>query len=132
MRPTTPAPPPTHPPPLQIVTVDVQTLQTYNYGQEYPQRVYLIFDGTHYDPLALDGGGEGGSADVRVFPTDDAAGVAVSLEQAMNVAREAYAARQFSTAGDTIRCLTCQETFVGQNAAVEHAKATGHTNFGAI
>ena len=45
-------------------------------------------------------------------------------------ARQAHEARQFTDVGSfTLRCGVCQVGVRGQKEAVEHAKATGHSNF---
>jgi ubiquitin thioesterase OTU1 len=42
----------------------------------------------------------------------------------------AHAARAFTdTASFTLRCGACQLGLKGEKEAVEHAKATGHSNF---
>ena len=47
-----------------------------------------------------------------------------------HVCRQAHEARQFTDVGSfTLRCGVCQVGVRGQKEAVEHAKATGHSNF---
>ena len=43
--------------------------------------------------------------------------------------RAQQAGKYTDTASFTIRCLVCQRGLTGEKEAVEHAKATGHTNF---
>ena len=51
--------------------------------------------------------------------------------KARAVVEQAHAARQFTdTANFALRCLVCQLGLKGEKEAVEHAKATGHQNFG--
>lgn len=55
---------------------------------------------------------------------------ATALEEARQIAKEANSKRNFTdTANFTLRCLVCQKGLVGQTDAVQHAQATGHTNF---
>lgn len=50
---------------------------------------------------------------------------------AMRLADEAKCAKQFTdVANFNLRCLVCQQPLVGQAEAQEHAKKTGHINFG--
>jgi ubiquitin thioesterase OTU1 len=51
--------------------------------------------------------------------------------KARKVVAEAHQARQFTdTANFSLRCLVCQQGLVGEKEALEHAKSTGHQNFG--
>ncbi|CAK0879074.1 unnamed protein product [Prorocentrum cordatum] len=44
---------------------------------------------------------------------------------------EQHKQRKFTDTGTfTLRCLVCQQGVVGESEALEHAKATGHQNFG--
>eukprot|EP00913_Durusdinium_trenchii_P024872 g23346.t1 len=84
----------------EIAAVDIQTLRVsvFGEGQGFRRRALLIYDGIHYDVLA--------------------------------VAKEAQIARNFTDVGRfTLRCVSCQKGLVGQQDAVEHAKATGYINF---
>ena len=45
-----------------FIAIDIQTGRAYIYGEGRPRRGMLIFDGAHYDALALGGVGRGGEA----------------------------------------------------------------------
>lgn len=50
---------------------------------------------------------------------------------AMRLADEAKNAKQFTDVYNfKLRCLVCQQPLKGQSEAQEHAKKTGHINFG--
>ncbi|XP_055040321.1 ubiquitin thioesterase OTU1 [Misgurnus anguillicaudatus] len=114
----------------EICVVDTQTVRVDRFGEDagYSKRVLLIYDGIHYDPLqkvALD-------SDVppqTVFSaTDD-----IILAEALELADEARRKRQFTDVNRfSLRCMVCQTGLVGQKEAREHAKETGHTNFGEV
>lgn len=98
-------------------------LEDKNYGL----RVFLLFDGIHYDPLYMET--DGGGAPATIFPVEEA-GV---YQQAEQLAKEAKSSRQFTNVDKfSLRCLQCDVMLVGQLQATQHAKATGHTNFGEI
>lgn len=99
----------------------------FGQGRGYTQRALLLYDGIHYDILVRTlFSGAPAELDVTVFPVGDELAVA----QAQAVAAEVCAARDFTdTASFTIRCLVCQKGLKGEAEAVEHAKATSHTNF---
>ncbi|CAI9612371.1 unnamed protein product [Staurois parvus] len=114
----------------EICVVDTQTVRIDRFGEDagYSRRVLLIYDGIHYDPLQ------------RQFPdpsmppmtifstTDDDA-----LVQALELADEARKKRKFTDVNRfALRCMVCQKGLTGQSAARDHAKETGHTNFGEV
>jgi len=114
----------------EITVFDIQTQRIDKYGEGcgYRQRVMLIYDGIHYDPLALTYPGleDDEVIDQTVFPvTDD-----ISLVKAHNVASEAHKKRQFTNVAKfTLRCIVCQQGLIGESEAMQHAKQTGHINF---
>lgn len=114
----------------EICVVDTQTVRVDRFGEDagYCKRVLLIYDGIHYDPLQRETPGADSSPQT-VFPaTDD-----VVLAQALELADEARRKRQFTDVNRfALRCMVCQMGLVGQKEAREHAKETGHTNFGEV
>jgi len=109
----------------EIAVVDSQTLRMDIYGQSlgYKQRVFLIYDGIHYDALALtlaDGLPE--EMDVSIFSPDDSFAVAKGQEVAEDANRRGL---YTDMAHFTLRCLVCQQGLKGQKEAVEHAKLKG-------
>ncbi|XP_069489324.1 ubiquitin thioesterase OTU1 [Ambystoma mexicanum] len=114
----------------EICVVDTQTVRIDRFGEDvgYTKRVLLIYDGIHYDPLQrtfLD-------PDVpplTIFSSSDD----IVLAQALELADEARSKRQFTDVNRfTLRCMVCQQGLTGQGGAREHAKETGHTNFGEV
>ena len=113
---------------VEIDVVDTQSGRIDRFGEDkfYSKRVLVIYDGIHYDPLILEPLIPGGDV-TTIFSTQNAA----ILAQAMELANEAKASRQFTdVAKFSLRCLVCQKALTGQVAAQDHAKATGHINFG--
>lgn len=126
----------------EIAAYCVQTKRCDVYGQDkgYKERAMVIYDGLHYDALAVapagsqaqgcegkdqtifevvSGGGGGGGVDAEA-----AARGAEVLVAACN------AARQFTdTANFTLRCGVCGIGLKGEKEAVVHAGKTGHQNF---
>lgn len=112
----------------EIDVVDTQTGRIDRFGEDmnYPQRALVIYDGIHYDPLIME-----------PLITEDELQTLFSIEdenvlsQAMEIANEAKAARQYTDVGSfNLKCLICSKLLVGQKDAQLHAKSTGHTNFG--
>lgn len=70
-----------------------------------------------------------GGAIKTMFQIDDE-GV---FEQAEQLAKEAKSSRQFTDVNKfTLKCIQCDVHLIGQVEAQQHAKATGHTNFGEV
>uniref|UniRef100_A0A7N0RB35 Ubiquitin thioesterase OTU n=1 Tax=Kalanchoe fedtschenkoi TaxID=63787 RepID=A0A7N0RB35_KALFE len=117
----------------EIAAYDIQTTRCDIYGQEmmYAERVLLLYDGLHYDALAMspfDGASEEFDQTVFTVLPDRTLGSIDTL--AANLVKEQNSKRKFTdTAKFTLRCATCQTGVVGQKEAIEHAKETGHANF---
>lgn len=115
----------------EICVVDTQTVRVDRFGEDagYHNRVLLIYDGIHYDPLQKEAPGADAPPPQTVFSTSDD----VILAQALELADEARRKRQFTDVNRfSLRCMVCQTGLVGQKEARKHAKETGHTNFGEV
>eukprot|EP00112_Aurelia_sp_Birch-Aquarium-sp1_P015752 Seg3516.2 transcript_id=Seg3516.2/GoldUCD/mRNA.D3Y31 product="Ubiquitin thioesterase OTU1" protein_id=Seg3516.2/GoldUCD/D3Y31 len=115
----------------EIDVVDIQTGRIDRFGEneKYKNRVFLIYDGIHYDPLIRECQNKPGQNIQTTFPMDDDSVYA----EALTLSQEARQNRQFTDLGGfTLRCLACQKSLVGQVDAQSHAKSTGHTNFGEV
>ena len=115
----------------EICAHDIQTKRCDVYGQGcYSERVMVIYDGLHYDALALSAfAGAPEEIDITVFevtsPTSEQASLA-----AKELVQKLHEAKQFTdTANFTLRCTVCQKGLTGEKQAQEHAKITGHFNF---
>lgn len=55
------------------------------------------------------------------------------LQDAELLAQEAKSSRQFTDVNKfSLKCLDCQVLLKGQTEAQEHAKSSGHVNFGEV
>lgn len=64
-----------------------------------------------------------------MFPIEDESVYA----QAEQLAKEAQSSRQFTDVDKfTLKCMQCDTLLNGQVQAQQHAKSTGHTNFGEV
>eukprot|EP00794_Sanderia_malayensis_P016907 gene16907-18613_t len=115
----------------EIDVVDIQSGRIDRFGQDgnYKNRVFLIYDGIHYDPLSKEEVDKPGQPIQTTFASSDESVYA----EALSLSKEAKQKRQFTDLnGFTLRCLACQTTLTGQKDAQSHAMATGHTNFGEL
>lgn len=111
---------------IEIVVVNSVSgiISRFGEDQHYSHRVFLIFDGIHYDPLYMEPF-NGGSIQT-LFPTNDER----VLLEATQLAKEAKSSRQFTDVQNfTVKCMDCNIDLNGEKAATQHAKDTGHTNF---
>lgn len=116
----------------EIAAHDIRTKRcdVYGSGEGYQERVMLIYDGLHYDALALAAFQDAPEElDVTIIePAGEQSGAIAQAAAALTA--EANQARQFTdTASFTLRCGTCKIGVKGEKEALEHAKATGHANF---
>lgn len=114
----------------EICVVDTQTVRVDRFGEDagYQKRVLLIYDGIHYDPLQRVLPGSDVPPHTIFSTTDD-----VILAQALELADDARRKRQFTDVNRfDLRCMVCQTGLVGEKEARQHAKVTGHTNFGEV
>lgn len=111
---------------VSLVNIQTDFMTHFGENMNLAQRMLLIYDGIHYDPLYRDlGNGE----KQTLFTLDDEK----VLEEAKNLAKVARTARQFVDVSNfSLKCITCQTNLKGQEDAQKHAKDTGHTNFGEI
>ena len=119
---------------LEICSIDVQTCRVDRFNEGRDQRCILVYSGIHYDTIALspadppyDRAYAPPEFDTKVF---DAADEAV-LEKAVELCRVLQERHYFTdTAKFSVRCNVCKRTFRGEKGATEHAKRTGHYDFG--
>ncbi|XP_022178795.1 ubiquitin thioesterase OTU1 [Myzus persicae] len=112
---------------IEIAVIDTQSGSISKFGEDkdYPHRVFLIYDGIHYDPLYLESPFTPGEIQT-LFPTNDDR----MLDAAQMLANEAKSSRQYTDVNRfTLKCLDCGCIMIGQTQAQEHAKLTAHNNF---
>lgn len=114
---------------LEIDVVDITNAIINRFGEDknYGLRVFLLFDGIHYDPLYMESLTGGPPKTIFSIEEEDV------LLQAEQLAKEAKSSRQFTDVNRfTLRCIQCDAMLIGQVEAQHHAKTTGHTNFGEV
>jgi ubiquitin thioesterase OTU1 len=115
---------------IQIHAADIQTCRVDRYGQDkgYSERILLLYDGLHYDALAVapfEGAPE--EFDMTRLPLD---GLDVDVAFTKFVKAHHDAHRFTNTSTFTLRCLVCRAGLVGEKEAAAHARSTGHTSYG--
>ncbi|KAL1132747.1 hypothetical protein AAG570_010699 [Ranatra chinensis] len=115
---------------IEIAVVDTMNTVINRFGEDknYEYRVFLIFDGIHYDPLYR----ETLEADDTIQTLFLSSNEKV-LQEAEELAQEAKSSKQYTDVNNfTLKCLVCHELLTGQHQAQTHAQTTGHMNFGEI
>ncbi|XP_066591570.1 ubiquitin thioesterase Otu1 [Prorops nasuta] len=111
---------------LEIAVIDSINAIINRFGedQHYAQRVYLLFDGIHYDPIYMEPL-DGGSIQT-IFPSEDKQ----TMMKAIELAKEAKSSHQYTDIQKfTLKCNLCNKKLSGQGGAQIHAKETGHMSF---
>ena len=116
---------------IEIASIDVQSNRVDIFGQDknYPQRIYVLYNGVHYDPLVM-AYTEDSNDDITSFASDDNETL-ISLQEYVKV---------FKDAGDFVdlanmnsfECDTCKTLFENQEEAYNHANNFQHWNFNEI
>jgi len=97
--------------------------------QGFTSRVYLIYDGIHYDCLVWNivPSDPSPDFDVTIFNSKD---VAMEKEFEKFMEKEHKSGKFVDEYNYTLKCEQCGKLFKGNNEATAHAKSTGHTRFG--
>jgi len=113
---------------VQIMAYDVTRNRGNCFGEDSPftQRIYVIYDGIHYDCLVWNTS-QNKENDVTIFGIQDN-----YMEQGCIafVDAENKKGRFVDEYNYKLKCGTCKQVLVGNAAAIEHSKKTGHTDFG--
>ena len=119
---------------IEINSIDVQTLRVDRFNEGTQKRCILVYSGIHYDVIALspsDPPYQKAYAppefDTLVFDADDS----LILDKAVDLCRILQERHYYTdTAGFSVKCNVCGGVFTGEKGATEHAKQTGHYDFG--
>ncbi|GAC76277.1 OTU-like cysteine protease [Moesziomyces antarcticus T-34] len=125
---------------VELTSVDVASGTIHRFGEDknFENRGIVIYSGIHYDAVALiDRPGASLDRGTTVFPNLSAVGVEVDedpvLAAAKQLAQQLKQRRYYTdTASFSLRCKTCGTKLTGEKHAVEHAKSTGHGDFGEV
>lgn len=115
----------------EVVVFDIQTnrFDLYGEGSHYARRVYLIYDGLHYDPMAWATSETAAeSLDRVVFDPNDP----LPLQSGHAYCKLMHDKKAFTdTSKFSLRCGVCGAGLAGEDEAMKHAQSTKppHTNF---
>lgn len=113
---------------VEIVAVDTQNIRLNRFGEDkcYPNRIFLIFDGIHYDPLVME------SSNSNKFQSIFSSNDMTVIEKALEFARIAKSNHLYTDLKKmTLKCNQCNNSFT-QDGARSHASQSGHIDFSEI
>ncbi|ORX37218.1 hypothetical protein BD324DRAFT_650824 [Kockovaella imperatae] len=113
----------------EISSYDVQSARCDRFGQdEYDSRCLLVYSGIHYDAVSLSPlPVSPASFHATVFPTSDQNILSAAEQLVTRLQSEHY---YTDTAAFDLRCSVCKVGLKGESGAREHARQTGHVEFG--
>lgn len=119
---------------IEICSIDVQSLRVDKFNDGKSKRCILVYSGIHYDVIALSPSDEPYDKsyappefDTKVFDSFDEEVLLKAVELCQDLQKQHY---YTDTAGFSVRCNVCGGVFQGEKGATEHAKKTGHYDFG--
>ncbi|KAM0717421.1 hypothetical protein Q7P37_007273 [Cladosporium fusiforme] len=120
---------------IEIASINVQDLRVDRFNEGKPTRCILVYSGIHYDVVAVTPfSGAEPEFDRKVFDVirtgeDEMDGGA--LEAARELCKVLQSRHYYTdTHGFTVKCNQCGQSGTGQQWAVQHARGTGHGDFG--
>ncbi len=111
----------------QIVCIDVKTNRADIYGEDknYYQRIYLLYNGIHYDPLVMNFDITADpSTDITIFDSDDN-----ETFEMMKCLLLEYKHNGDFVDFNSMQCEICTEKFKNETEAYEHSINHNHWNF---
>lgn len=110
---------------VRIDAYDIDSTLAQCYGEQsgFSMTGYLIFNGLHYNYMARPQ--RDGTDTVQFSTTDES----TRAEAQALVCKRKEMGMYTNTRTFKIKCLECGEILVGEAAAVEHSRLTGHTKF---
>jgi ubiquitin thioesterase OTU1 len=111
----------------QIVCIDVKTNRSDIYGEDknYPQRIYLLYNGIHYDPLVMNYDLSADPlTDITIFDSNDQ-----EIFELMKCLLLEYKNQGDFVEFYSMECINCSLKFKNENEAVEHSINYDHWNF---
>jgi ubiquitin thioesterase OTU1 len=113
---------------IEICAFDVKSCRMDCFGQDksYKTRVYLLYNGIHYDALALSEQNAPEEMDITLFSPDDK----TTELKALKCVKGANERHEYTDVSDfKLVCLQCYTKLIGQKEALEHANKTKHNQF---
>lgn len=120
---------------IEICSINVQDCRVDKFNEGKPTRCILVYSGIHYDVCAVTPfSGAEPEFDRKVFEVMKVDGEEIdggAVDAAVELCRGLQKRHYFTdTHGFALQCHQCGQSGNGQQWAVQHAKSTGHGDFG--
>lgn len=120
---------------IEIASINVQDLRIDRFNEGKATRCILVYSGIHYDVVAVTPfSGAEPEFDRKVFDvirTGEEEMDGGALEAARELCQVLQSRHYYTdTHGFTVKCNQCGQSGTGQQWAVQHARGTGHGDFG--
>jgi ubiquitin thioesterase OTU1 len=112
---------------IQIVCIDVKTNRADIYGEDknYDRRIYLLYNGIHYDPLVMNFDITSEPfTDITIFDSDNN-----EVFELMKCLLLEYKNNGEFVEFNSMQCNDCNEKFKNENDALDHSLNYHHWNF---
>lgn len=119
---------------IEVCSINVQDLRVDRFNEGRPTRCLVVYSGIHYDVLALSPSEPPHTRadlpddfDVKVFDSADD----ILILKAQELCKVLQGRHYYTdTAGFSIKCNQCGWQGKGESAATDHARQSGHMDFG--
>ncbi|AGO11502.1 AaceriABR233Wp [[Ashbya] aceris (nom. inval.)] len=112
-----------------VLDIDAGRYEKFN-EDKYNEFIILVFSGIHYDTLQLSLAGA--AVPQTVFDSSEPDSDVLLVRAAEVAAKMKKAGLSFNTYHERIRCNQCGTVLLGDREVSQHAKQTGHIDFGQV
>lgn len=113
---------------IVITSIDIETLKMYNFGENmnYTNRCYIIYNGSHYDPLVF-ATDEDTKKDITIFKVSDYMPQIYFSELAQSYKKKGL----YKNGEENVEyyCMQCNTILKGQSSIAKHGFDTKHWDF---
>ena len=116
---------------IQIASIDIQSGRVDIFGEtkDYSRRIYILYNGIHYDPLVMnfEGNEEKFDSDITIFEPEDYD----KLIKFQNLAEKLKLEGKFVDLNNinNYRCCKCNEEFQDEKDVMLHGQNNDHWEF---
>lgn len=118
---------------VTIICFDIKTLQQHKFNPGMSSFIIVAYSGIHYDAVSLSplptDTTDAASLDTTVFQADD---IGMQVLNSLDLLGSKLQNSNYytDTSNFTLKCNKCGTSLKGEKDALEHAKSTGHADFG--
>ena len=113
---------------VQIASIDVQSgrLDVFGEMEDYEKRIYMLYNGIHYDPLVMNNTDDIAS-DITIFSPEDNEKMIMFKDYVESIKAKGDFVDTSNI--NNLKCEVCDTEFFSEEEAVVHGSSLGHWNF---